>query len=505
MADSLDFEKALEDYLPTNQEYGEVIKGKIIRKDADFAYVDINNKKEGIIALSELSDNTSVGDEIEAQISKVEEEYIVISINALERKKQFDNIEVGQVLHGKITKQLRNGYNVKVDLINTFLPFSLSAIKKGTNAVGKEVEVIVKSKGNKKILVSRIDLLNKATDEFFSKYQVGDIIEGTVTKILSFGAVVSLGTLNGFIHISEIAWSSINSIEDFLNVKDKKTFKIISIDKEDRNIKLSLKQLTDNPWHSLKAEYAVGDVVNGKVKEIYNFGAIVTLPNGADGFLHISDITTRKISEIGNLYKVGDDIKVEVTAINDDKERIQVSAKSLLEKVLSNLENEYEVGQIHVGKIVNIQDYGIFVEMDNKVEVFIHRNEFSWTKEVPEFHLGNTVKFVLIKVDAVDKKLSGSIRELTKSPWEEAAEMYQVGDILDVYVSDIIEAGALVPLTENFKALIPKKELSHDFVENTTDVVNVGDQVRVEILEINPEKRSVILSIKATQNLENEE
>lgn len=504
MLDSLDFEKALEDYLPTSQEYGEAVRGKIIRKDSDFAYVDINNKKEGIILLGELKGGLDVGDVIDALITKVEDEYIQISISALQRQQEMDKVEVGSVMSGTITKQVKGGYNVKLGNLMGFLPFSLSAIKKGANVTNKEVDVIVKSKTGRKILVSRTELLNKVSEEFFAKHKVGDEVEGVVTKILSFGAVVNMGLMNGFIHISEIAWSSINSVEDFLNVKDVKTFKIIGMDTEERNVKLSLKQLTENPWHSIKDAYSVGDVLTGKVKEIYNFGAIVTLPNGADGFLHISDVTTRKISDVSSVYKVGDEITVEVTNINDDKERIQVSSRALLEKVLSNLENEYEVGQIHVGKILKIQDYGMFLEMDNKVEVFIHRNEYSWTREVPEFHLGNTVKFVLTKVDPVEKKLSGSIRELTKSPWQEASETFQVGDILDAYVSDIIDAGALVPLTEHFKALIPKKELAVEFVENINDFVKVGDQVRVAVLEINPEKKSVILSVKAALESETE-
>lgn len=501
--ESLDFEKALENYLPTSNENGEVVKGIVIRIDVEYAYLDINTKKEGRLSLSEV-ENLEINDEITVQILKEDEDYIIVSYQALEKKKMLEKISVGDVLKGNIVKSTKKGYNVKIGPLSAFLPFSISGIKKGVNVNNKEVEVMVRKKEGKNILVSRTDVLDKQSKAFFDKYEVGSLIEGKITKILDFGAVVSLGTMNAFIHISELSWKNVQNITDVIKVGEKRVFKIIDINQEDKNIKLSIKQIEENPWELMKEKYKIGDVIEGKVKSIFNFGVLISLNEKEEVFMYISDITSRKVSDINAIYNIGDTVKARIISFNEEKERVQVSAKVLLEEILDDLENRYAVGEIHEGKVINVQDYGIFVEMKDKVEVFIHKNEYNWHKLDEEFNLGDTVKFKLIKVDTNEKKLSGSIRELTKSPWEEAVEIYEIGDRLQVTISDIIDAGALVPLTENFKALIPKKELSIRFIENTTDVVNIGDEVEVIVIEINAKKKSIILSIRAVQEEQEE-
>lgn len=502
--ESLEFEKALEDYLPSSQSNGEIVKGILLRKDQDYAYLDINNKKEGRIKLSEL-DNLEINDELEVQVLREEEDYIIVSYLALKKQRILEKISVGDILEGKIVKSTKTGYVVRIDVLDVNLPYSQSGYKKDSNVIGKEVTVMIKSKNGKKVNVSRTAVIEKENSQFFDKYTVGNVVEGKISKILDFGAVVSLGQINAFIHISEISWKNVNSVSEHLKVGQKRVFKIIDLNKEEKNVKLSLKQIEENPWDIMKNKYKVGDIVEGKVKMIFDFGILIDLGQNEEVFMHISDITCRKVSDINAIYKVGDVVKAKIINFNDDKQRVQVSAKVLLEEVLDNISNIYSVGQVVKGRVINVQDYGVFVELDDKVEVFIHQNEYTWLRdEKVSFKLGDIIEFKLIKVDSQDKKLSGSIKELTKSPFEEAMEVYDQGDRLKVVISDIIEAGALVPLTENFKALIPKKELSMDFVKNTSDVVNVGDEVEVIVLEIDSEKKSIILSIRQVQ-LEQEE
>lgn len=504
--ESLEFEKALEDYLPSSQSNGEIVKGILLRKDQDYAYLDINNKKEGRIKLSELN-NLEINDEIEVQVLKEDEDYIIVSHMALKKQRILEKISVGDILDGKIIKSTKSGYVVRIDVLDVNLPYSQSGFRRDANVSGKEITVMVKSKNGKKVNVSRTAVLDKENSQFFDKYVVGNVVEGKISKILDFGAVVSLGQINAFIHISEISWKNVNSVSEHLKVGQKRVFKIIDLNKEEKNVKLSLKQIEENPWETMKNKYKVGDIVEGKIKMIFDFGVLIDVDKNEEVFMHISDITCRKVSDINAIYKVGDTVRARIINFNDEKQRVQVSAKVLLEEILDNISNIYEVGQIVKGKVINIQEYGVFVELDDKVEVFIHQNEYSWLRdEKLTFNLGDIIEFKLIKVDANEKKLSGSIKELTKSPFDEAAEVYDQGDRLKVAISDIIEAGALVPLTENFKALIPKKELSLDFVKNTTDVVNVGDEVEVIVLEIDREKKSIILSIRQVQiEQENEE
>lgn len=502
--ESLEFEKALEDYLPSSQSNGEIVKGMLIRKDQDYAYLDINNKKEGRIKLSELN-NLEINEELEVQVLREDEDYIIVSYLSLRKQKVLEKLSVGDILEGRIIKSTKMGYVVRVDVLDVNLPYSQSGYKKDASVIGKEVTVMVKSKNGKRVNVSRIAVIEKENSQFFDKYTVGNVVEGKISKILDFGAVVSLGQINAFIHISEISWKNVNNISDYLKIGQKRVFKIIDLNKEEKNVKLSLKQIEENPWDIMRNKYKMGDIVEGKIKMIFDFGVLIDLDNNEEVFMHISDVTCRKISDINAIYKIGDSVKAKIINFNDEKQRVQVSAKVLLEEVLNNISNVYSVGQIVKGRVINVQDYGIFVELDDKVEVFIHQNEYTWSRdEKVTFKLDDIVEFKLIKVDSQEKKLSGSIKELTKSPFDEATEVYDQGDRLKVVISDIIEAGALVPLTEKFKALIPKKELSLDFVKNASDVVNVGDEVEVIVLEIDSDKKSIILSIRQVQ-LEQEE
>ena len=339
--------------------------------------------------------------------------------------------------------------------------------------------------------------------EFKNTHNVGDVIKGTVKEVLDFGLVVDLSRNKGFVHISELAWNNAAKVLKEFKEGDVIEAKIINIDDEKKNIKLSVKQLTENPWDSVKEKYNIGDILERPIAEIFEFGLLVELEKDVEGLLHISDISYRRVTNLASRYNVGEIIKFKVIDFNNEKSRLSLSAKALLDDVWEKIEESYNIGDIVKGKVINVQEYGIFVEVQEGIEVFIHRNEFSWDKnEHLEYKLGDEVEFKIIHVDKAGKKIGGSIKQLTISPWKEAAEQYKVGNKVVVPITSIQENFALVKLTDRFDGIIPKKELTEEFLKDISEKFSVGDEVEAIVTELNEKKKSIILSVKKIQEIE---
>lgn len=235
----------------------------------------------------------------------------------------------------------------------------------------------------------------------------------------------------------------------------------------------------------------------------FEFGLLVELEKDIEGLLHISDISYRRVTNLPSRYNVGEIIKFKIIDFNNEKSRLSLSAKALLDDVWEKIEESYNVGDIVKGKVINVQEYGIFVEIQEGIEVFIHKNEFSWDKnEHLEYKLGDEVEFKIIHVDKAGKKIGGSIKQLTISPWKEAAEQYKVGNKVVVPITSIQENFALVKLTDRFDGIIPKKELTEEFLKDISEKFSVGDEVEAIVTELNEKKKSIILSVKKIQEIE---
>ncbi len=495
MTNNMDFEMLLESYLPSEFKTGTTIKGCITRKEMEYSYLDINNKLEGRIRTFEI-DDLNIGDVIEVQVMRTEDEYIIVSKLALDRIREFDSYNVGDIVTGTVQKQVKGGYNVKIKSLNAFLPLSLSGAK-GKEIISKTFDFLVKEKTKKGITISKTDLTKKEIIDFLETINTSDVVKCSVKEILDFGLIVNLGPTTGLIHISEISWDQAKDLSEMFKVNEQIEAKIIDINREKGKIKLSIKQLSENPWFATREKYTVGQEMKGTIKEILDFGLVIKI-NGTDdeGFMHISDISNRKYFNLEKTFKIGDEISFEISQINDEKQRISLNAKVLLDKIWDNIEDVVKVGDVVDGKVIFAQDYGMFVEIQNKLEVFIRRVDYSWSKsEMTEFNENDSIKLVITNIDTENKKISGSIKALTPSPWSEAVKDNKIGDIVEVKITDQIENGLLVELTPRFKGLIPKRELDREY--------SIGDTVNALIIDENESKNSIILSIKKIK--ENEE
>ena len=581
------FEEMLNDYLPEEKKSGDVISGIITRKDMDFAYLDLSGKQEGRILIREVED-FNVGDTIEVKVLRSDEEFVIVSKFLLDKAKEFSSYEVDEIVSGTILKKVKGGYSVRVGKNEAFLPFSLASLERDKDYTGKKFKFLIKEKGRNNLTVSRTDLVKKEELDYFSSINVGDIVEGKVKEVLDFGVILELGPTTGFIHISEVSWDQVSDLIEKFGINDvvkakviekdeekrkiklslkqleedpwvefknahnvgdvikgtvkevldfglvvdlsrNKGFvhiselawnnaakvlkefkegdvieaKIINIDDEKKNIKLSVKQLTENPWDSVKEKYNIGDILERPIAEIFEFGLLVELEKDVEGLLHISDISYRRVTNLASRYNVGEIIKFKIIDFNNEKSRLSLSAKALLDDVWEKIEESYNVGDVVRGKVINVQEYGIFVEVQEGIEVFIHKNEFSWDKnEHLEYKLGDEVEFKIIHVDKAGKKIGGSIKQLTISPWKEAAEQYKVGNKVVVPITSIQENFALVKLTDRFDGIIPKKELTEEFLKDISEKFSVGDEVEAIVTDLNEKKKSIILSVKKIQEIE---
>ena len=663
-----EFETLLNEYLPEEKKKGELIEGIILRKEKDFSYLDVNDKLEGKIYTNEI-ENLNVGEVVEVKIIRNDGENIIVSKFLLDKEKEFASYETGDIIQGEIIEKVKGGYKVKLGKNIGFLPFSISNLRRDDEYKNKKFKFLIIDKDTKNLTLSRSDLVKKEEEDFYQTVQKGDVLEGTIKEILDFGLIVDLGKTTGFIHISEVDWSSVKDLKHLFNANDKIKAKIIELDKENkkikmsikqmkedpwnifiakyktgdvleaevsevmpfgivvehehnrgfihiseiswhpieelskcyslgqklkariieidekgRNYKLSVKQLDENPWDKLVENYKVGDTVEGviekildfailpsvddvlgfihiseiswgahtgvieqfklgdtvkakiielnkdakifklsikrlssdpwetvkekyqkgqiltrKIKEILDFALLVEIEENVEGMVHISEISYRRVNNLKDKFAVGEEIKFKILEFNEEKRRVSLSMKAILDDIWANIHEKYTLNQEVSGKVINIQEYGIFGELEDGLEVFIHRNDFSWEKEEhKEYKLGDIVNFRILKIDEKEKKISGGIKQLTQSPWKEMESMYKIGNKVKVSVENEIENGYIVKLTDRFSALIPKKELP----ENTT--LAVGDTVEGIITEMHEKRKSVILSVKKISEMEEE-
>ena len=496
-------------------EVDEIVTGTILKKIKGGYSVRVG-KNEAFLPFSLASlerDKDYTEEKFNFLIKEKGRNNLTISRTDLVKKEEldyFNSINVGDIVDGKVKEVLDFGVILELGPTTGFIHISevswdqVSALieKFGINDIIK-AKIIEKDDEKRKIKLSLKQLEVDPWIEFKNTHTVGDTVKGTVKEVLDFGLVVEISRNKGFVHISELAWNNAAKVLKEYKEGDAIEAKIISIDDEKKNIKLSVKQLLENPWDSVKEKYSIGDVLERPIAEVFEFGLLVELEKGIEGLLHVSDLAYRRVSNLPSKYNVGENIKFKIINFNNEKNRLSLSAKALLDDVWEKIDEKYNVGDIVKGKVINVQDYGIFIEIQEGIEVFIHKNEFSWDKnENKEYRTGDEVEFKIINIDKSEKKIGGSIKQLTVSPWKEAAEQYKKGNKVTVPITSIQENFVLVKLTDRFDGMIPKKELTEEFLKEISEKFSVGDEVEAIVTELNEKKKSIVLSVKRIKEIE---
>lgn len=510
-----EFEALLNEYMPVkeDEEIKSKVTGTIVNMDRNFTYLEVPGEPKAVRVRTEELTGYSVGDEVEVLImAQVEENDSLILIGSKRRidmeigaEKLVKAFENHEIVTGKVSKRVKGGYIVELFHQQGFLPNSLSEIslEKGDSFVGKELAVVVKEikedRKGKKILLSRKEIVAAKELEAIDKLTVGDVVKATVLEVLDFGLTVKIDGARGFIHISEVDWKKTADLHKLFKAGDVVEAKIIEIEREKRNIKLSIKALTKNPWDIVAENNSVGQEITGKVTRIVNYGAFVELVPGVEGLIHSSDFSwTSKKVNVNNFVKVGDEIKVVIVELAPKERKLKLGIKQLSANPWENAETKFAVGITLTGTVVEVKPFGIFVQVEEGVDGFIHNSDFAWTGN-KKYSKGDKVEFKVVELNLEDQKIKGSIKDLTKSPWETTLESYKVGDRVEKEIKNIQDFGMFVKLEDGVDGFIPTQLASKDFVKSLKDVFKPGQVVLAEIVEIDSEKKRIKLSIKKVQ------
>ena len=507
-----EFSLMLEEFLP-NQE--KRVEGVIESMDQNFSYLDVPGERTAVRVRTDELKGYKVGDTVEVLITGLSEEdddqeYITASRRKIEVEKNWEKIEDSfknkTILDAKVTKKIKGGYLVEACLYAGFLPNSLSEIFDNEEKVnGKKIQVIVKDikvdgkdKKNRKITYSVKDIKVAEQEKEFAGLEVGQIVDCVVTEVLDFGLAVDINTLKGFIHISEVSWKRLDKLSDVYKVGDHIKAVIVSLDEAKRNVKLSIKKLEEDPWATVANEFKVDDEVEGTVTKVLPYGAFVEIKTGVEGLVHISDFSwTKKKVNVAEYVKEGEKVKVRITDLHPEDRKLKLGIKQLVANPWETAEKDFAVGTVIKGKVVEVKPFGIFVEIADGIDAFVHSSDYSWIgEETPKFEIGNEVELKITELDLNDKKIKGSLKALRKSPWEHAMEEYKVGTTVEKKIKTVADFGLFIELTKGIDGFIPTQFASKEFIKNIRDKFNEGDIVKAQVVEVNKDTQKIKLSIK---------
>jgi small subunit ribosomal protein S1 len=520
--DDLSFKEIFESsQTTTNVKEGEVVNGAVVSITGDYVTVDIGYKMEGLVPLDEFRDlegkvGVQPGDHVVVYLEKMENEQgvMILSRNKAEIIKAWDSIaeacERDEIISGVVTKKVKGGLEVDIG-VKAFLPGSQIDIRPVRNLdkyLGKKLNFKVikfnKKRGN--IVLSRKALLlkerEKMREETLEQLQEGMVVQGVVKNITDYGAFIDLGGMDGLLHITDMSWGRIKHPSELFQVGDEVTVKVLKYDKEKERVSLGLKQVQDNPWDKVPEKYHVGDKVKGKVVSIKDYGAFVELEDGVEGLIHVSEMSwTNKVKHPSKVLEPGTEVECQVLDIDTKNRRISLGLKQLESNPWDLLEQKFPIGSTVEGEVKNVTDFGVFVDIGEGIDGLIHISDLSWSKKVAHpseaFNKGDKVRAIVLSIDKETEKFSLGIKQLERDPWENIRTRYKIGQAIEGKITKTADFGAFVELEEGLEGLIHISELSSDQVGKVTDVVNIGDSAKAEIISIDARERKIGLSVKA--------
>lgn len=513
------FKELYEESLHEVQE-GEVIRGRVIHIGAEFVTVDIGFKSEGQVPLKEFISKegqlcAAVGDAIDVFIERKESETGIVNLSKEKADKFKFWEEISRAwnedreIEGKIISRIKGGLTVDIGVL-AFLPGSqvdIRPIRNLDKLIGSTLKfkIIKLNRRRGNVVLSRRILLEKERETIrhrtLETLEEGKIVEGIVKNITDYGAFVDLGGIDGLLHITDLSWGRINQPSDVLTVGHKVKVKVLQFDRENQRVSLGLKQTTEDPWEKVPEKYPMGSKAKGKVTSITDYGAFIELEPGVEGLVHVSEMSwTKKVRHPTKILSVGDEVEVVVLGIDQGQKRISLGLKQTTPNPWDSIAERYPVGTKIQGRIKNITDFGIFIGIDEGIDGLVHVSDMSWTQRVKHpselFKKGQEVQALVLNIDKENQRFSLGIKQIQKNPWDDVHHRFRVGQVLKGKVTNLTKFGAFIEIEPGIEGLIHISELSHDRVENTGDVVKAGDEIQAVVINVDPKKHKIGLSMK---------
>ena len=496
----------------SNVNVGEVVEGTVTGVNKREVIVNVGYKSEGIIPVSEFRYNPDlkVGDKIEVYVESAEDKngQLALSHKKARQLKSWDRVnealEKDEIIKGYIKCRTKGGMIVDVFGIEAFLPGSqidVKPIRDYDVYVDKTMEfkVVKINQEFRNVVVSHKALIEAELEAqkqvIMSKLEKGQILEGTVKNITSYGVFVDLGGVDGLIHITDLSWGRVNHPEEIVALDQKIQVVILDFDDAKKRIALGLKQLTPHPWEALDQNLKVGDKVKGRVVVMADYGAFVEIAPGVEGLIHVSEMSwSQHLRSAQEFMKVGDEVEAVILTLDREERKMSLGIKQLTADPWADIETKYPVGTKTMAKVRNFTNFGVFVEIEEGIDGLIHISDLSWTKKVKhpgEFtSVGADIEVVVLEIDKENRRLSLGHKQLEENPWNEFENQYSVDSIHEGTITEMTDKGAVVALGENIEGFCPARQLVKE--DGTTP--KTGDKLNFKILEFSKATKRITLS-----------
>lgn len=510
-----DLEKAYDETLNKVTEH-QVVEGTVISVDKKEVIVNIGYKSDGIIPASEFRYNPDlkVGDKVEVYVENQEDTkgQLVLSHKKARLSKSWERVNAAleneEIIQGYIKCRTKGGMIVDVFGIEAFLPGSqidVHPIRDYDVFVGKTMEfkVVKINQEFRNVVVSHKALieheLEQQRKEIIGKLEKGQILEGTVKNITTYGVFVDLGGVDGLIHITDLSWGRVSDPHEVVALDQKINVVILDFDEEKKRIALGLKQLTPHPWDALDPNLKVGDHVKGKVVVMADYGAFVEIAPGVEGLIHVSEMSwSQHLRSANDFMKVGDEVEAVILTLDRAERKMSLGIKQLKADPWECIETKFPIGSKHVAKVRNFTNFGIFVELEEGVDGLIHISDLSWTKKIKhpsEFtSVGATIDVVVLEIDKENRRLSLGHKQLEKNPWDEYETIYTPGSVHKGTIVEMMDKGAVVALAEGGEGFATPKHLTKE----DGSMAKKGEELDFKVIEFVKETKRIILSHSRT-------
>ena len=507
-------------YLGSISEISEnqVLTGRVIGMNDKDILIDIGFKSEGLIDRSEFPQDAlpQIGDQIEVYLEYLEDRNgnLVLSKEKADFMRRWRDIrefyEKEKIFTCKILRRIKGGMIVDIDGLQGFLPGSqidVRPIKDFDQYLDQDLEVrVVKlNEARKNIVVSHKviieDSLKEKREELLADMEIGQIMEGRVKNITDFGVFIDLGGIDGLLHITDLSWGRVNHPSEVVKLDETLSIKIIDYDKEKQRVSLGLKQLMPHPWENVEKNYPIGSNVKGKIVSLTNYGAFVELEAGVEGLIHVSEMSwTRHIKNASEMYSIGEEIKAGVLAIDTDERKISLGVKQLEPDPWDEIEEKFMVGSLQKGKVINITQFGVFVELEEGIEGLIHVSDLSWTKVVRHpketVQKEENVEVRILEISREKRRIALGLKQVTDDPWPELIKKFETGKEITGEIIRILEKGIILQLEDDVEGIVPFGSGSKKNRKEVLTKFSAGDSLTGHVMEVKPDDKKVVVFIE---------
>lgn len=494
----------------------EVVIGKVTSMNKREVVVNIGYKSDGVVSLNEFRYNPDlkIGDDVEVYIESQEDKkgQLVLSHKKARASRSWervnDALDNDEIIKGYIKCRTKGGMIVDVFGIEAFLPGSqidVKPIRDYDVFVGKTMEfkVVKINHEFKNVVVSHKALieaeLEQQKKDIISKLEKGQVLEGTVKNITSYGVFIDLGGVDGLIHITDLSWGRVQHPEEVVKLDEKINVVILDFDDDKKRIALGLKQLTPHPWDALDANLKVGDKVKGKVVVMADYGAFIEIAPGVEGLIHVSEMSwAQHLRSAQDFMKVGDDVEAVILTLDRDERKMSLGIKQLKPDPWENIEEKYPVGSKHTAKVRNFTNFGVFAEIEEGVDGLIHISDLSWTKKIKHpsevTQIGADIDVQVLEIDKENRRLSLGHKQLEENPWDVFETIFTVGSVHEGTVLEMVDKGAVISLPYGVEGFATPKHL----VKEDGTQAQIDEKLEFKVIEFNKDSKRIIVSHSRT-------